>query len=140
MNYAANMTRSSRGVTSWPRGRGRGRVFTSASGTSQSSPFTPTILSTPMTSQVGPPDQQFIMISNPNYVAPSFAPNNNPCRQEISNVIKSMYDNSWPSYTKIHAKTRERWFQKWAEKFIWDRKDDLVIRKIYDHRIAIRLQ
>ncbi|RYR72619.1 hypothetical protein Ahy_A02g006841 [Arachis hypogaea] len=51
-----------------------------------------------------------------------------------------MYDNPWPSYTKNPVKTKERWFQKWAEKFIWDRKHDLIIRKIYGYRIARRLQ
>ncbi|QHN96557.1 uncharacterized protein DS421_18g619560 [Arachis hypogaea] len=54
------------------RGRDRGRVSFSTSGTSGSSPST---LTTPVTSQVaGLADQPFIMIPNPNYVPPSTAP------------------------------------------------------------------
>ncbi|QHO10650.1 uncharacterized protein DS421_15g491470 [Arachis hypogaea] len=54
----------------------------------------------------------------------SFAPNLNTCTQEISEVIKSMYDHPWPTCTQIPTDVRERWFQK----------------KIYDHRVAKRLQ
>ncbi|RYR09554.1 hypothetical protein Ahy_B05g077906 [Arachis hypogaea] len=37
-----------------------------------------------------------------------FALNNNACTQEMTNVIKLMYDHPWPSYMKIPAKTREQ--------------------------------
>ncbi|RYR44858.1 hypothetical protein Ahy_A08g041136 [Arachis hypogaea] len=65
----------------------------------------------------------------------SFAPNNNVCTQEMTNVIKMMYDYPWPSYKKILFETRERWFQKWV-----DKEYNLIIRKIYDHRMGWRLQ
>ncbi|QHN81566.1 uncharacterized protein DS421_20g687980 [Arachis hypogaea] len=51
---------------------GKGRVSTSTSRTSQSSHFTPTI---PRMSQaIGVYDQPFILVLNPNYMAPSAAP------------------------------------------------------------------
>ncbi|QHO00616.1 uncharacterized protein DS421_13g407980 [Arachis hypogaea] len=55
---------------------------------------------------------------------------------ECANVIKLMYDHTWPSYTKIPAETREQWFQKWVEKFIWDKMHNIMIRKIFDHWMA----
>ncbi|RYR23839.1 hypothetical protein Ahy_B02g057332 [Arachis hypogaea] len=70
----------------------------------------------------------------------TFAPNNNACTQECTNVIKMMYNHPWPSYKKIPAETRERWFQKWAEKFIWDKTHDVIIRNIFDYRMARKLQ
>ncbi|RYR54349.1 hypothetical protein Ahy_A06g029603 [Arachis hypogaea] len=51
-----------------------------------------------------------------------------------------MYDHPWSSYKKIHAETRERWFQKWANKFIWEKTHNVIIRKIFDHRMASQLQ
>ncbi|RYR61774.1 hypothetical protein Ahy_A04g018985 isoform B [Arachis hypogaea] len=62
--------------------------------------------------------------------------NNNACTQEMTNVIKLMYDHPWTSYKKISTETRERWFQKWALKFIWDKEHDAFINKIYDHRMG----
>ncbi|RYQ82059.1 hypothetical protein Ahy_B10g100634 [Arachis hypogaea] len=41
---------------------------------------------------------------------------------------------------KIHAETRQRWFEKWALHFIWDAEYDLAIRKIFDYRMGRRLQ
>ncbi|RYR24960.1 hypothetical protein Ahy_B02g058572 isoform B [Arachis hypogaea] len=181
------MTTGSRDRPSGSCGRGRKKVSTESPATVQSSPFTSTTPSTPVTSQVGPANQQLIMVSNPNYVlhfamppadpaielrvgdssstpqqdAPLtspviqlrifsdgmqvFAPNNNACTQEISEVIKSMYDHPWPTYTQILVETRDRWFQKWTVepnnlKVIWDAEHNLMIRKIYDHRAAKRLQ
>ncbi|RYR08253.1 hypothetical protein Ahy_B05g075836 [Arachis hypogaea] len=69
-----------------------------------------------------------------------FTLNNDACTQVMTNIIKLMYDHSWPSYKKIPAETRERWFQKWAVNFIWDKEHDVLIRKTYDHRIDRRLQ
>ncbi|QHO50922.1 uncharacterized protein DS421_1g26460 [Arachis hypogaea] len=113
-NFREDMTTGSRGRSSESRGRGRGRIFTEFLGTAQSSPSTLTTPSTPVT----------------------FAPNNNAYRQEISEMIKSMYNHTWPSYTKIPTETRERWFQKRALKFIWDTEHNLMIRKIYKHQVA----
>ncbi|RYQ85886.1 hypothetical protein Ahy_B10g105511 [Arachis hypogaea] len=64
----------------------------------------------------------------------TFTPNNNAFIQKCTNVIKLMYDHPWPSYKKIPAETRERWFQK------WDKTHDPIIRKIFDHRIARQFQ
>ncbi|RYR04660.1 hypothetical protein Ahy_B06g084436 [Arachis hypogaea] len=69
-----------------------------------------------------------------------FLPNPNACTQEMTNVIKLMYDQPCPSYTKIPAETRQRWFEKWALHFIWDAGHDLAIRKIFDYRMGRRLQ
>ncbi|RYR58363.1 hypothetical protein Ahy_A05g024075 [Arachis hypogaea] len=69
-----------------------------------------------------------------------FVLNSNTCTQEMTNVIKLMYDHPWPSYKKISIETRERWFQKWVLHFIWDAEHNLTIRKIFDHRIGQRLQ
>ncbi|QHO53717.1 uncharacterized protein DS421_2g50400 [Arachis hypogaea] len=82
----------------------------------------------------------FYVFANLKFFIDRFAPNNNACTRKISNVINSIYNNPWSSYTTIPIETRERWFQKWAEKFIWDREYDILIRKIYDHWIARRLQ
>ncbi|RYQ94842.1 hypothetical protein Ahy_B08g089794 [Arachis hypogaea] len=57
-----------------------------------------------------------------------FAPNPNACIQEISDIIKSMYDHLWPTYTQIPLK------------FIWDAEHNLMISKIYHHRTAKRFQ
>ncbi|RYR47017.1 hypothetical protein Ahy_A07g032915 [Arachis hypogaea] len=51
-----------------------------------------------------------------------------------------MYDHPWTSYTKIPTETRERWFQKWEFKFIWDTEHNLMIKNIYNHRAAKQLQ
>ncbi|RYR27617.1 hypothetical protein Ahy_B01g051630 [Arachis hypogaea] len=58
----------------------------------------------------------------------------------MTNVIKLMYNHSWPSYMKIPAETRKRWFQKWALHFRWDAEHDLTIRKIFNYRMGRRLQ
>ncbi|RYR26861.1 hypothetical protein Ahy_B02g061170 [Arachis hypogaea] len=73
------------------------------------------------------------MTGSRGFFSDRFAPNPNACTQEISEVIKSMYDHPWPTYTQISAETRDRWFQKWVLKFIWDAEHNLIIRKIYDH-------
>ncbi|RYR75719.1 hypothetical protein Ahy_A01g000295 [Arachis hypogaea] len=49
-----------------------------------------------------------------------------------------MYDQLWPTYTQIPADVRERWFQKWALKFIWDAEHNIIIGKIYDHQVTKR--
>ncbi|RYR62508.1 hypothetical protein Ahy_A04g020164 [Arachis hypogaea] len=69
-----------------------------------------------------------------------FAPNPNTCTQKISVVIKLMYNHLWLTYTQIPAETRDRWFQKWALKFIWDAEYNLMIKKIYYHRVAKHFQ
>ncbi|RYR03107.1 hypothetical protein Ahy_B06g081935 [Arachis hypogaea] len=51
-----------------------------------------------------------------------------------------MYGHPWRNYKKISAKIREQWFQKWTEKFIWDKTHDAMIKKIFDHRMARQLQ
>ncbi|RYQ99446.1 hypothetical protein Ahy_B07g087386 isoform A [Arachis hypogaea] len=58
----------------------------------------------------------------------------------MTNIIKRMYDHPWPSYKKIFSETRERWFQKWAVNFIWDKEHDALIGKIYDHQMGRQLQ
>ncbi|QHN87192.1 uncharacterized protein DS421_16g552910 [Arachis hypogaea] len=133
----------SRGRSNGTRGRGKGWASTESPRDYQSSPSTPAILSTPVTSQAGLLDQQFILVPNLNWVPPSAtpltdaatmstnpavgdnsnapeqhapppppfirlriwldgmqscAPNLNACTQEISEVIKSMYDNPWTTY------------------------------------------
>ncbi|RYR16422.1 hypothetical protein Ahy_B04g073438 [Arachis hypogaea] len=95
------------------RGRGRGRV---SSNTPETSGYAPSILTTPL------------------------APNNNECTQEITNIIKLMYDHPWPNYKKIPAEIRERWFQKWALHFRWNVEHDLTIGKIFDCRMGRCLQ
>ncbi|QHN77022.1 uncharacterized protein DS421_19g649060 [Arachis hypogaea] len=62
----------------------------------------------------------------------SFAPNLNACVQEITEVITSMYDHPWPSYTKILADTKAMVSEV--------DEHNLMIRKIFDHRAAKRLQ
>ncbi|RYQ98520.1 hypothetical protein Ahy_B07g086252 [Arachis hypogaea] len=47
-----------------------------------------------------------------------------------------MYDIAWMSYTKILAETRDHWFYKREEKFIWDKEHDILIKKIYNHWVA----
>ncbi|QHO19094.1 uncharacterized protein DS421_11g325950 [Arachis hypogaea] len=65
-----------RGVTNRPHDHGRRRVFIGTPKTSRSSPSISTI---PGTSQaVGAQDQPFIMVSNPNYVAPAPPPLSQP--------------------------------------------------------------
>ncbi|RYR68809.1 hypothetical protein Ahy_A03g015275 isoform A [Arachis hypogaea] len=51
-----------------------------------------------------------------------------------------MYNDPWLRYMMIPAENMERWFQKWALKFIWDVEHNLIIKKIYDHRIAKSIQ
>ncbi|QHO24718.1 uncharacterized protein LOC110267962 [Arachis ipaensis] len=58
------MTTGSRGRATRSCGRGRMRVSTDPR-TAQSLLFTPITPSTPLTSQVGPVDQQFILAPNP---------------------------------------------------------------------------
>ncbi|RYQ87219.1 hypothetical protein Ahy_B09g094695 [Arachis hypogaea] len=177
-----DVTRGSRGRLSGSQSFGRGQVSTKFPATVQSSSSIPITTSTPVMSQVGPVDQQFIIVPNLNYVPPSatyradptttkpvvgdsssvpskmslhhrrssslgfdsmaymFAPNPNACTQKFSDVIKSMYDHPWPTYTQIPTETRDRWFQKWVLRFIWDAKYNLMIKKIYDHRVAKRFQ
>ncbi|MED6214967.1 hypothetical protein PIB30_108526, partial [Stylosanthes scabra] len=43
-----------------------------------------------------------------------FAPKNSPCTQEISSVIKLMYDQPWPKWKAIPPSTRHRMYKKWA--------------------------
>ncbi|QHO18600.1 uncharacterized protein DS421_11g321890 [Arachis hypogaea] len=63
-------------VTNRSRGRSSGRISTGTPKTSQSSPSTST---TPVTLQaMGAQDQLFIVVPNPNYVAPSDAPPTQP--------------------------------------------------------------
>ncbi|QHO19512.1 uncharacterized protein DS421_11g329630 [Arachis hypogaea] len=62
------MTTGSRGRSSGSRGRGRGRASTEFPKVAQSFPSTLTTPSTPVTSQAGPADQEFIKVSNPNYM------------------------------------------------------------------------
>ncbi|QHO08568.1 uncharacterized protein DS421_14g473790 [Arachis hypogaea] len=88
------MTTSSRGVTSRSRGRGRRKVSTIVGDSSN--------VSQP---DVPPPPS---IIQMRIWSDGMFAPNNRACTQEISNVIKSMYNNSWPNYTKISTETRKR--------------------------------
>ncbi|RYR74153.1 hypothetical protein Ahy_A02g008780 isoform B [Arachis hypogaea] len=59
-----------------------------------------------------------------------FVSNNNACTHVMTNIIKLMYDHPRLSYKKISSETRERWFQKWALNFIWDKEHDLIIKKI----------
>ncbi|QHO01309.1 uncharacterized protein DS421_13g413980 [Arachis hypogaea] len=75
------MTTSSRGRSSGSRGRDKGKVFIESLGTAQSSPSTPTTPLAPVTSQVGPTDQQFIMIPNPNYMPPFVSPPTDPATE-----------------------------------------------------------
>ncbi|RYR77935.1 hypothetical protein Ahy_A01g002647 isoform A [Arachis hypogaea] len=103
---------------------------------------------TPPTTDTTMPNLSHGSSQRPFHYRPSFATNNNACTQESINVIKLMYDQQWPSYKKIPAETRERWFQKLTsakcffkqEKFIWEKTYDAMIRKMFDHRIARRLQ
>ncbi|RYR28425.1 hypothetical protein Ahy_B01g052547 [Arachis hypogaea] len=67
----------------------------------------------------------------------TFAPNNDACTQEMTNVIKLMYDHPWPSYKKISSETRDFFVQLL---FIWDKEHDALIRKIYDHQMGRWLQ
>ncbi|RYR01840.1 hypothetical protein Ahy_B06g080701 [Arachis hypogaea] len=73
-----------------------------------------------------------------------FASNNNVCTQEMTNVIKMMYNHSWPSYKKIHVRPERDSFRNRRFfvqlHFIWEAEHDALIRKIYDHRMGRRLQ
>ncbi|MED6226590.1 hypothetical protein PIB30_105374, partial [Stylosanthes scabra] len=68
----------------------------------------------------------------------AFAPKNSPCTQEISSVIKLMYDQPWPKWKAIPPSTRHRMYKKWAEKFVWSKSHDATIKKIFDHRASRR--
>ncbi|MED6201467.1 hypothetical protein PIB30_095349 [Stylosanthes scabra] len=57
---------------------------------------------------------------------------------EITNVIKLMYDETWPNWKDIPTATRDRMFEKWAEKFTWDKDDDDVIKAIFKTRASKR--
>ncbi|QHO11672.1 uncharacterized protein DS421_15g500170 [Arachis hypogaea] len=65
------MTTGSRSRSSGSHGHGREKVSIESPRTAQSSPSTLTTPSTPVMSQAGPADQQFIMVPNPNYVPSS---------------------------------------------------------------------
>ncbi|RYR09752.1 hypothetical protein Ahy_B05g078157 [Arachis hypogaea] len=69
----------------------------------------------------------------------AFAPNKNGYTQEMTNVIELMYDHPWPSYKKIPTETRERCFFVKLN-FIWDKENDTLIKKIYNHRMGRQLQ
>ncbi|MED6140281.1 hypothetical protein PIB30_091634 [Stylosanthes scabra] len=68
----------------------------------------------------------------------AFAPKNSPCTQEISSVIKLMYDQPWPKWKAIPPSTRHRMYKKWAEKFVWSKSHNATIKKIFDHRASWR--
>ncbi|MED6211797.1 hypothetical protein PIB30_076954 [Stylosanthes scabra] len=67
-----------------------------------------------------------------------FRPKHNSCTREITNVIKLMYDKAWPNRKAIPAATRDRMFDKWAEKFTWDKNDDELIKAIFNTRALKR--
>ncbi|MED6221256.1 hypothetical protein PIB30_052662 [Stylosanthes scabra] len=68
-----------------------------------------------------------------------FKPKHNSCTREITSVIKLMYDEAWPNWKAISAATRDRMFDKWAEKFKWDKNDDALIKAIFNTRASKRL-
>ncbi|MED6113866.1 hypothetical protein PIB30_074843 [Stylosanthes scabra] len=67
-----------------------------------------------------------------------FKPKHTNCTKEITSVIKLMYDEAWPNWKAIPAATRDRMFDKWAEKFTWDKKDAALIKAIFNTRASKR--
>ncbi|MED6197778.1 hypothetical protein PIB30_059843 [Stylosanthes scabra] len=67
-----------------------------------------------------------------------FLPKHNNCTQEITSVIKLMYAEAWPNWKAIPAATRDRMFEKWAEKFTWEKDDDDLIKAIFKTRASKR--
>ncbi|RYR44209.1 hypothetical protein Ahy_A08g040577 [Arachis hypogaea] len=77
-----------------------------------------------------PMTAQLYVFANLRVLTDRFTPNKNAYMQEITEVIKSMYDDMWPSYTQVPTDL----------KFVWDQKHSILIRKIFDHQAAKRLQ
>ncbi|MED6163521.1 hypothetical protein PIB30_080732 [Stylosanthes scabra] len=68
-----------------------------------------------------------------------FFPKHNNCTNEITSVIKLMYDEAWPTWKAIPAATRARMFDKWAENFTWEQKHDELVKAIFNTRASKRL-
>ncbi|QHO32145.1 uncharacterized protein DS421_8g247370 [Arachis hypogaea] len=94
--------------------------------TVQASPSTPTTLSTPVTSQVGLADQQFIMVPNLNYVPPSATPLVDPMTTDPA--VSDSFSTSQQDVTPPLPVIRMR---------IWP---DGIRAKIYDYQTAKRFQ
>ncbi|RYQ94985.1 hypothetical protein Ahy_B08g089968 [Arachis hypogaea] len=151
------MTTCSRGRSSGSRGRGRGRGSSSGPAVHHGPKLKlcASYCYAPLRIQQRQILQWVIPLVPPKKMPPTTAcdpdenlarrhvgvhPDNNACTQEITEVIRSMYDDAWSTYTKVPTKVRERWFQKLGLKFTWDQEHALMIRKIFDHRAAKRLQ
>ncbi|QHO11770.1 uncharacterized protein DS421_15g501080 [Arachis hypogaea] len=135
------MTTGSRGRSSRSRGRGRERASTESLRTVHSSPSTLTTPSTPVTSQAGPVDQQFIMVPNPNYVPPfaTFLLLLRPPYRSSGRPgnVSTYYFNPFYPFSP----NNDAYIQEITElKFIWDKEHDLMTRKIFDHWAGKPLQ
>ncbi|MED6151928.1 hypothetical protein PIB30_087023 [Stylosanthes scabra] len=57
----------------------------------------------------------------------------------MSEIIKLMYDTPWPSYRKIPYEIKERWYEKWKEKFRWYPRHESFMKRAFDYRMGRRL-
>ncbi|MED6209740.1 hypothetical protein PIB30_057654 [Stylosanthes scabra] len=134
------------------RGRGCGRAVVPPTETIPS----PSTSATPGSTQVASTPSPYLLVLNPDYHGPPppppppvpptvlgghlhlhlllFSSKNSPCTQEISNVIKLMYDQPWLKRKVIPLSTRHRMYKKWAEKFTWSKGHESTIKKNFDHR------
>ncbi|MED6141529.1 hypothetical protein PIB30_104375 [Stylosanthes scabra] len=103
--------------------------------TSPAPPSQQDLRSTHEPSENAPPESSHGSQPDPSI---QFAPKNSPCTQEISSVIKLMYDQPWLKWKAIPPSTRHRMYKKWAEKFVWSNSHDATIKKIFDHRASRR--
>ncbi|RYR00200.1 hypothetical protein Ahy_B07g088305 [Arachis hypogaea] len=127
-----------RGVVNQPSGRGRGSVSCGTLGNSGSSPST---LTTPVTSSVaGASGESFIMVPNPNYVLTSTATTSPPSAQQpnVSMTLSQVTDATPKSSHRSDPANVPP--PPPILNFIWDKEDDPIIRKIYDHGMGRRLQ
>ncbi|MED6127366.1 hypothetical protein PIB30_087473 [Stylosanthes scabra] len=61
----------------------------------------------------------------------------NASTQEMSDVVKLMYDTPWLSYGMVPIEVKDRWFNKWMENFYFEEGANLiVIRKTFNYHMG----
>ncbi|MED6211227.1 hypothetical protein PIB30_071741 [Stylosanthes scabra] len=65
----------------------------------------------------------------------------NASTQEMSDVVKLMYNTPWLSYSKVPIEVKNRWFDKWMENFYFEEPvNPILVRKTFDYRMGLILQ